>query len=102
VASAARASDVATPLLLRAIANAIAAVPDLRSAEVVPIADEQLREWSRPSMPPALPRIETVDQDDRRWVWLAVLCLLGLETWIRRARPVDAARDAQEEDARVA
>ena len=38
VASAAPASDLATPVLLRSIANAIASVPDLRAAEVVAIA----------------------------------------------------------------
>lgn len=102
VASAARASDVATPVLLRSIANAIADVPDLTRAEVVPIADAVLRQWSRPSTSPAPPRIETVDQDDRRWLWLAVLCLLGLEMRIRRPRPADAAHDAGEEDVRVA
>ena len=102
VASAAPASDVATPVLLRAIANAIAPVPDLQPAEVVPIADALLQRWSRPSAPPASPRIETVDHDDRRWLWLAVLCLMGIEMWIRRARSVDAARDVREEAARVA
>lgn len=102
VASAARASDVATPVLLRSIANAIAAIPDLQRAEVVPIADALLQQWSRPSTPPASPRIETVEQDDRRWLWLAVLCLLGLEMWIRRARTADEANEHREETARVA
>jgi hypothetical protein len=102
VASAAPASDVTTPLLLRAMANAIAAVPDLQRAEVVPIAEARLRQWSRPSLPPASPRIETVDQDDRRWLWLAALCLLGLEMWIRRARHADTPREAHEETSRVA
>jgi hypothetical protein len=102
VASVARASDVATPVLLRSIANAIAAIPDLQRAEVVPIADALLQQWSRPSTPPASPRIETVEQDDRRWLWLAVLCLLGLEMWIRRARQADEANEHREETARVA
>jgi hypothetical protein len=102
VASAARATDVAAPLLLRAIANAIAAVPDLQPAEVVPIADARLRQWSRPAAPLASPRIETVEQDDRRWLWLAALCLLGLEMWIRRVRRDVEASDHREETARVA
>jgi len=51
----------------------------------VPIADEVLRTWSRPSVPPATPRINTVD-DDRRWFWLAALGLLAIEMWMRRAR----------------
>jgi hypothetical protein len=88
VASAAAASDLATPVLLRSIANAIASEPDLQAAEVVPIADAVLRGWSRPAAPLTSPRVETVERDDRRWLWLAALALLALETWIRRARPV--------------
>jgi len=89
VASAAAASDLATPVLLRAIANAIASEPDLQAAEVLPIADAVLQRWSRPAAPVTSPRIDTVEQDDRRWLWLTALALLALETWIRRARPVD-------------
>jgi hypothetical protein len=92
VASAAPASDLATPVLLRSMANAIASVPDLSAAEVVPIADAMLQRWSRPAAPMTSPRIDTVAQDDRRWLWLAAVGLLALETWIRRARNVDAAR----------
>ena len=102
VASAAPAADLATPLLMRAIANALGIIPDLRGAEVVPIADAQLRQWSRPATPLASPRLETMDQDDRRWLWLAVVCLLGAEMWIRRARRTDEAIDDREETARVA
>lgn len=102
VASAAPAPDVVTPLLLRSIANAIAEVPDLQRAEVLPIADAVLQQWSRPAAPVTSPRIETVDQDDRRWLWLAVLGLLALEMWLRRSRTADAVHERREEDARVA
>jgi hypothetical protein len=102
VASAAPASDLATPVLLRSIANAIASVPDLRADEVVAIADPVLRQWSRPPAPMTAPRINTVDRDDRRWLWGAVLGLLALETWLRRSRTADAVREHREEDARVA
>jgi len=47
------------------------------------------------------PRIDTVEQDDRRWLWLAVVGLLALETWMRRLRPTAVERRAAE-DARVA
>ena len=102
IASAAPASDPTTPLLLRAMADSIADPPDLRKAEVVPIAEATLRRWSRPSIPPASPRIGTLDNDDRRWLWLAVLCLMGLEMWLRRARSSTGARDSEERSARVA
>jgi hypothetical protein len=102
VASAAEAANLATPVLLRSIANSIAAVPDLQKAEVIPIADAVLKQWSRVPGPVVSPRIETVDRDDRRWWWMAVLCLLALEHWIRRARLVTASQQRTEADARVA
>ena len=102
VASAADAMNLATPVLLRSIANGIATVPDLQQAEVLPIADALLKQWSRLPAPVVSPRIETVDLDDRRWLWLAALCLLALEQWIRRARPVTVLRETKEADARVA
>jgi len=68
----------------------------------VPIGDAVLRGWSRPPMPVTSPRVESVDDDDRRWLWLAALCLMAVEMWIRRVRPAEAAHDRGEEDARVA
>jgi hypothetical protein len=102
VASAAPAFDVATPVLLRSIANAIADVPTLQNAEVVPIRDEVLRRWTRTAAPVTEPRVDTVDQDDRRWLWVAVLCLLALESWVRRARSTQVSRERETEQARVA
>jgi hypothetical protein len=102
VASAADAMNLATPVLLRSIANSIATVPDLQQAEVMPIADAVLKQWSRLPAPVVSPRIETVDRDDRRWLWLAAVCLLALEHWVRRARPVTASQQRKEADARVA
>jgi hypothetical protein len=102
VASAAGAMNLATPVLLRSIANGIATVPDLQQAEVMPIADAVLKQWSRLAAPVVSPRIETVDHDDRRWLWLAALCLLALEHWVRRARPVAASQQRKEADASVA
>ncbi len=102
VVSAAGAMSLATPVLLRSIANGISSIPDLRQAEVMPIADAVLKRWSRPAAPVVSPRIETVDHDDRRWSWLATLCLLALEHWIRRARPVSNSQRPSEADARVA
>jgi hypothetical protein len=102
VASAASASDVATPMLLRSIADGIVDVPSVQGVEVVPIADAVLQRWSRTAAPVTVPRIETVEQDDRRWLWIAVLCLLALESWVRRARSAEGSRERDTEQARVA
>ena len=107
VVSAARASDVVTPLLMRSIANAIVGTPDLQRAEVVPIKDRLLREWSRPAGVPDTPRLDTLEQgreDDRRWFWLAALCLLAIEMSMRRAHQAAAQSDSvdREEAAHVA
>jgi hypothetical protein len=96
VVSAASAFDLVTPLLMRSIVNSLAVLPDLRQAEVVAIPDAELRAWSRPAPPPGAPRLDTLenDQDDRRWFWAAVLGLLALEAWMRRARATQT--DARE------
>jgi hypothetical protein len=90
VASAAPATDLFTPLLLRAVVNALAVPPEMQHADVVPIADRSLREWSRPPAPAAMPDRNTLRREDsdndRRWLWLAALGLLAIEAWMRRAR----------------
>ena len=100
IVSGAEPSSLVTPLLLRAMANALGGPPELRTAEVLPIADAQLQAWSRPAMPVAAPRIDRVERDDRRGLWVLVLALLALETWVRRSRA--AAIAPYEEDVRVA
>jgi hypothetical protein len=101
IATAAPASDIVTPLLVRAIANGIASTPDLQAAEITPIPDALLQQWSRPAAPVVAPHVDTVDRDDRRWLWLAVLGLLALETWMRRTGK-DAAAEIGGDTARVA
>jgi hypothetical protein len=101
IVSGAPASDLVTPLVVRALVNAMAVTPDLTPLEIVGIADDQLKTWSRPSSAPASPRIDSVDRDDRRWFWLAALGWLALETWLRRSRR-DRAVAADEERVRVA
>jgi hypothetical protein len=101
VASIAADGDLLVPTLARAIAVSLAPESDLRSAEIVPIPDSQLRAWTRAPGPPPPPRPETVERDDRRWLWGAVLLLLAIETWMRRQSA--GAQDAsQETRARVA
>jgi hypothetical protein len=59
--------------------------------------------WQRDARPEAAPR-SGEPYPLGRWVWVMVLALVGLETWVRRhRRPSVATHDAQEvPDARVA
>jgi hypothetical protein len=101
VASAANAGALVTPLLLRSLANTIAAPDAATQAELLPIADSQLRAWSRAPAPETAPRVDTVEHDDRRWLWVGALVLMAVEAWIRRARR-DAVDTIDEGTARVA
>jgi aerotolerance regulator-like protein len=96
VVSGAAPADPITPILVRAVVNATAAVPDLAASEVVAIPDAQLGAWSSPAGTPPQPRIDAVDADDRRWLWLAVLALLVVEAWLRRSARRGAEIDAEE------
>jgi Aerotolerance regulator N-terminal len=101
VVSGAMPSSLVTPLLLRAMVNALGGPPDLRQAEVLPIPEPQLRSWSRPPAPVTAPRVDRVERDDRRGLWILVLALLALETWVRRVK-AEEKTSTYEEDARVA
>jgi hypothetical protein len=101
VASIAADGDLLVPTLARAIAVGLAQETDFRSAEIVPIPDSQLRAWTRTPGPPPPPRPDTVERDDRRWLWGAVLLLLAIETWMRR-QSGDARPATEETRARVA
>jgi Aerotolerance regulator N-terminal len=102
VAAGAPPSDVALPILVRGIVNAIAVVPDIVPLEIVPIPDAQLARWSRPPTSPSQPRIDAVGSDDRRWLWIAALGMLLLETLIRRSVRRDTAAADAVESIRVA
>lgn len=83
------AADVVMRLLQRVSA------PPLVEPQM--IAPEQLEKWTRPPGPPS-DAAPIADEGDRRWVWLAVLALLGVEWFVRRR----AAREAIAVEARVA
>jgi hypothetical protein len=101
VASIAADGDLLVPTLLRAVATNLAPPSNLGNAEIVPIPDSQLRAWTRDPGPPPPPRPETVERDDRRWLWGAVLLLLAIETWMRR-QSAGVQHAAEETRARVA
>jgi hypothetical protein len=100
----ARASDPVIPAILRAVVDGIGGDVERPADEIVAIGDDQLRDWSRAPGPAAPPRPETIERDDRRWVWGLVLALLALETWMRRPRALTPAivESPNEETARVA
>jgi Aerotolerance regulator N-terminal len=102
VVTSAPPPDVVLPILVRGIVNAIALVPDVVPLEIVPIPQAQLARWSRPATPRPLSGIDSVESDDRRWVWIAALGLLLVETWIRRSARGGASTAHTEERARVA
>ena len=85
VAVATPSSSFATAVLMRSTLDALA--PPTRAADdVVAIGDAQLHAWSRDPAGAAEPRRDTIDDDDRRVLWIAVIVLLGVETWMRRER----------------
>jgi len=102
VVTGAAPSDVVLPILVRGLVNAIADVPDIVPLEIVPLPDARLTAWSRPAGPPAQPRIDSVESDDRRWLWIAAIASLVAESWVRRSRRRGASAAPPEEAARVA
>lgn len=101
IVSGAAADALVTPLLLRSIANSIAPADDPKPHEILQLSDRWLLEWTRPPGAVIGPRVDTIDRDDRRWLWVATLALLAVETWMRRARRQDVA-EVQVEASRVA
>ena len=81
------ASALYTAALIRSAWRAAVPLTSLRELEPGHIADATLQQWSRQPTGAAPPRPDAGDGSDARWVWLAVLALLALETWMRRARP---------------
>jgi aerotolerance regulator-like protein len=104
VATAVRAQDAGAEQLVRVAARAIAPSPAAPAQEVLAIDEARLRAWSRPSGPAVVPPEAAVAGDDRRWLWLTVIALLALETWmrgrVRTQRSIGAERPR--EDSRVA
>jgi len=101
VVCAAPADALVSALLLRAAMNAAGDRRVRAEAEVLTIPDSPLQEWTRRPGPAPPPRVETVEQDDRRWFWIAALVLLAIE-WRMRTWQRDFSGGREQEDARVA
>ncbi len=75
--------SAAVHFVARVLREAFAA--DWRGLEPRQVPASTLAAWSRPPGPVA-PGEAPGDEGDRRYLWLAVLGLLALEHWVRRAR----------------
>jgi hypothetical protein len=60
---------------------------DLSELEPRRIPAATLEAWSRAPSPSST-SVPPVDEGDRRWLWVAVLVLLGIEQLVRRGRTV--------------
>jgi len=100
IVTAAPQSSLAAALLTRAALNALGPRRPEADAEVLSIPDAQLAAWTRAPGPAPKPRLDTIDWDDGRWLWIAALMLLGVE-W-RMRRPASAAFIDRREGSRVA
>jgi len=80
-------SALAAPAVLRAVMLAVRppaiASPELETAT---IADTELAAWRRDPAPVGQQDSGRLDESDARWLWVAALALLGVETWARRRR----------------
>ena len=101
VVTAEPASSLVAALLARAASNALGPRRPEADAEVLSIPDAQLAAWTQAPLPMPAPRPNTIDRDDRRWLWIAALALLALESWVRGRRR-EARRSAAGAEARVA
>ncbi|HYM22376.1 MAG TPA: hypothetical protein VEU08_04185, partial [Vicinamibacterales bacterium] len=100
--TAAPPASLAAAIITRDALNTIGDRRVPVEAETLTIHDSQLQAWTRGPGPPPPPRLETVGTDDRRWLWIAVLMLRGLETWLRSRRGTERAGSAEREESRVA
>jgi hypothetical protein len=103
VHAAVAATSPAAPAVVRAVILAVRpdaiADPEL---ETEAIRESDLLAWRRDASPVGPPAAiartlrDTADGEGQgRWLWLLALVLLGVETWVRRTRPLTVAKEAQ-------
>jgi hypothetical protein len=90
----AEAGTLLSAAVVAAVARATATDPPVAEREPALVDGAELAAWSRAAAPAAPMRAAgSSGQSDGRWLWLLVLALLGVETWLRRrVRP--AARES--------
>lgn len=95
VVTKARADSFLALALTHALLRAMGAGTSLTESEVASIPDADLARWTRAAPEVTQESYRHADQNDARWVWTAVLILLGLEALVRRERrkPMAAEED---------
>jgi hypothetical protein len=96
VFSCVEANSTAGAALVAAVTRAASAGETLRESEPVALPDDVLRDWERPATA-VNPRGGDETSPDGRWLWLAVLLLIGVEEWVRRRTPRRQVSAAQAE-----
>jgi hypothetical protein len=90
------------PLAIREIRRAFFEPRAWQELEPDRLAAETLTKWSRPPGQIDERTAAHADEDDGRWVWLVVLGLIGVETWLRRRLDARVATPRPAEDVRAA
>jgi hypothetical protein len=85
------AGSLASAALIAGIRHASSMAPPAQWLEPSTIPEAQLARWQREPSVGSFPRRTSGDDatdgdSDGRWLWLAALALLALETWLRRER----------------
>jgi Aerotolerance regulator N-terminal len=96
------ASSFELPRTVRAVRRALLAPDAWRELEPDRLPARSLAAWSRPAPPISREHANRAQEDDSRWLWLAALTLIGVETWLRRRMDTAVPRSASEETARAA
>jgi hypothetical protein len=89
VRSQAAPDSLAAAQILKAALDSRLDPDALAESEPERIPDQTLTAWTRVPAPPDPSQWRQTDESDGRWLWLCALLLLGAETWLRRAAPVE-------------
>lgn len=90
-------ASVTSPVLLHAIDQAASKTTRLFEYDPARVPTDSLRAWERTAAQATQPLTARASdappsESDGRWVWLAVLVMLGVESWLRRP-DAEASRD---------
>ena len=84
--SRADAGSLASAALIAATMRASTVEPVVGELEPATIPPQTLEAWRRPAASGRASMSTRDDASDGRWFWMLALVLLGIETWMRRAR----------------